>query len=434
MDRVIVYPGAIPLDTDLLSTNRNTMKALGYLAQGMFGTTTQVVGLAANPTAPASLSITIGPGAITLATVVDANAYGSLAADTTDPLVKMGINIFSTTLTFVAPTTSGQSQNFLVQAAFSEQGANPVALPFFDAANPSVPFSGPSNSGAAQNTLITQTVNISVVAGAAASTGSQTTPSPSANNFPLYVVTLANGQTSITSSNITVASGSPFVGGGSLQPGRLLNVQTFSSVGTFSYVPTAGANTIEVEVCGGGGGGGGVSTTTSSTVGAAGGGAGGGYARSRLTNAQSLAGTTITVGSGGAGASGAAGGNGTTSSFGALLSGTGGNGAILANNTSNTVNETFGGVVSVGGGSGGNLLNLNGGYGRFAVINASLVLSGEGGASFFGPGAPAVNSSSAGTNAVNPGTGGSGGSLPVSSGPAKGGNGAPGIVIIREYS
>ena len=34
MDRNIVYPGSIPLDTDLLTVNRNTMIALGYLAQG----------------------------------------------------------------------------------------------------------------------------------------------------------------------------------------------------------------------------------------------------------------------------------------------------------------------------------------------------------------------------------------------------------------
>ncbi len=30
MDRNIVYPGAIPLDTDLLSVNRNAMIALVY--------------------------------------------------------------------------------------------------------------------------------------------------------------------------------------------------------------------------------------------------------------------------------------------------------------------------------------------------------------------------------------------------------------------
>ena len=35
MDRILVYPGNIPLDTDILNTNRNSMVALGYLAQAI---------------------------------------------------------------------------------------------------------------------------------------------------------------------------------------------------------------------------------------------------------------------------------------------------------------------------------------------------------------------------------------------------------------
>ena len=34
MDRNIVYPASIPLDTDILTLNRNTMIGLGYLLQG----------------------------------------------------------------------------------------------------------------------------------------------------------------------------------------------------------------------------------------------------------------------------------------------------------------------------------------------------------------------------------------------------------------
>ena len=40
MDRILVYPGNIPLDTDILNTNRNSMVALGYLAQAILGTGT----------------------------------------------------------------------------------------------------------------------------------------------------------------------------------------------------------------------------------------------------------------------------------------------------------------------------------------------------------------------------------------------------------
>jgi hypothetical protein len=108
MDRNLVYPGSIPLDTDLLNINRNCMVALGYLAQAVLGTGTIVDGLACIPTAPASMTVTIGPGSISLLSVVDTLAYGSLPADTTDPLVKMGINLSPTAFTLTAPGTSGR--------------------------------------------------------------------------------------------------------------------------------------------------------------------------------------------------------------------------------------------------------------------------------------------------------------------------------------
>lgn len=61
MDRQIVFPGSIPLDTDVLSIQRNNMIALGYLAQATLGTSAQVDGLFCSPTAPASLTVTVGP-------------------------------------------------------------------------------------------------------------------------------------------------------------------------------------------------------------------------------------------------------------------------------------------------------------------------------------------------------------------------------------
>src|SRR5579883_3169780 len=120
MDRILVYPGSIPLDTDMLNTNRNSMIAIGYLAQAILGTDTIVDGLPCAPTAPASLTVTVGPGSITQFTVVDTIAYGSLPADTTDPLVKIGVNISPTSFTLTAPATSGQSVNYLIQAALQE--------------------------------------------------------------------------------------------------------------------------------------------------------------------------------------------------------------------------------------------------------------------------------------------------------------------------
>src|ERR1700743_234715 len=103
MDRHIIYPGSIPLDTDLLSVNRNTMIGLGFLAQAVLGTNTIADGLACQPTSPASMNIIVGPGSITQLCPVDTLAYGSIPADLTDLIVKMGINTESTTFTLTAP-------------------------------------------------------------------------------------------------------------------------------------------------------------------------------------------------------------------------------------------------------------------------------------------------------------------------------------------
>jgi hypothetical protein len=154
MDRKIVWPGQVPLETDLLGTNRNAMIAIGRLAQDILGSGTLVSGLAAAPTSPASMSVSIGAGAIYQLQPVDGTAYSSLPANTTDYVTKQGINTTSdaTLLTFTAPTTSGQSVIFLIQAAYSEVDTDNVVLPFYNASNPAVPYSGPSNTGVASST------------------------------------------------------------------------------------------------------------------------------------------------------------------------------------------------------------------------------------------------------------------------------------------
>lgn len=212
MDRTIVYPGSLPQDTDILQPQRNAMIALGFLAQAAFGTTTVCDGLACTPTSPASMSVNVGPGSIIQNSVVDQNTYGSLAADTADALVKCGVNIATTVLgPFTPPGTAGQSQNFLIQAALSETDGGATVLPYYNAANPATPYSGPNNSGASQNTTRTQTVNLQIKAGAATTTGSQTTPAPDSGFVGLWVVTIANGTSSITATNITMYGGAPFV-------------------------------------------------------------------------------------------------------------------------------------------------------------------------------------------------------------------------------
>lgn len=212
MDRKIVWPGQVPLETDLLGTNRNVMIALGRLAQDILGSSTLVSGLACTPTTPASMSLNIGAGAIYSLQPVDSTAYSSLAANTTDYVLKQGIVTTSDAaqLTFTAPTTSGYSVIYLIQAAYSEVDTDNIVLSFYNASNPAVPYSGPSNTGASSSTTRAGNINLGVKAGVAAA--SPTAPAADTGFVPLYYVTVAYGQTSITSANVAVATGAPFIG------------------------------------------------------------------------------------------------------------------------------------------------------------------------------------------------------------------------------
>ena len=211
MDRNIVYPGSIPLDTDLLSVNKNTMIGLGFLAQAVLGTNTVADGLACQPTSPASMSIVIGPGSMTQLCPVDTLAYGSIAADPTDLVMKMGINIAPTTFALTAPSSVGQSINYLMEASFQEVDGDPVVLPYYNASNPAQSFSGPSNSGSAQNTVRSQQVQLQSKAGLPGDTGSQVTPGADSGWIGLYQITVSYGQTHITAANISVIPTAPFL-------------------------------------------------------------------------------------------------------------------------------------------------------------------------------------------------------------------------------
>ncbi|WP_435607732.1 hypothetical protein [Pseudomonas knackmussii] len=216
MDRQIVYPGAIPLETDLLNTNKNTMIALAKLAAAMLGTSTIANGFAVTPTTPASLQVLAGAGEIYSLANIDSSAYSSLAADTAHQILKQGILLDAVTLNCPAPTTSGQSINYLVQVAYQDSDVNPVVLPYYNASNPSQAYSGPNNSGSAQYTNRSGAAVVNVKAGASAATGSQVTPSPDSGFVGLYVVTVAYGQTTITAGNIARYSAAPLLPSGLL--------------------------------------------------------------------------------------------------------------------------------------------------------------------------------------------------------------------------
>lgn len=220
--------------------------------------------------------------------------------------------------------------------------------------------------------------------------------------------------------------------------GRLLSVRIFDTPGTFTYMPADGTIKVRVRVIGAGGGGGGVGGATSSAWGAAAGGASGAYSESLLTSG--FAGQSVVVGAGGLGAvagnnAGSAGGS---SSFGAIMTATGGGGGLGQG--------SLDAVRSVGGGEGGlasgGQINAQGNGGGTSIMTSITgYQSGIGAGSFYGGGANSRRSGNqgAGINGVGIGSGGSGaaagGNSPGSlAGNFAGGKGANGAVIVEEYA
>ncbi len=430
MDRVIIYPGQVPLETDLLSTNRNSMLALSKLAAAMLGVATLVNGFATTQTTVPSLGVQVAAGEIYSSQNLDGTAYSSLAADTTHQILKQGISLDPVILGIAAPVVAGQSINYLIEVSYQDQDLGLVVLPYYNASNPGTAYSGPSNSGVSQATLRKGAVVIQAKAGVSATTGTQATPAPDAGFVGVYVVTIAFGAATVINANITPYPSAPFI----VNTGqRLVNVQTFSTPGATVYTPTPGTKSIIVEVLGGGGGGTGSPAATGAQVGLGTGGGAGAYAKSRLTSAFS--GLTVTVGAAGAaGAAGAVGSGGGQSSFGAtVIANGGGNGGALAAAVP---------IFTLGGGSGaaapvtGNMVNGGGASGALALATSlPSFASGAGGSSVFGGGAPFVGGSSmSGAAATAPGAGGSGGATAASGVAQVGGAGGPGLVIIHEYS
>lgn len=412
MDRQIVYPGSIPLDTDLLLTQRAMMTAFGALAQAVLGTSVVVDGLGCAPTSPPSLSIAVGAGSLFELSPIDPTAFGSLAAITGQSTVKAGINTATTVLTLTPPTTAGTVISYLVQACLDEHDDTPVVLPYYNAANPAQPFIGPGNAGTAQNTQRLQRVGLACKPGVSAASGQQIPPSADPGWTGLFLVNVAYGQGTIATTDIAVVPGAPFLQFKipQLTPG--FSRQVLLGPGTTSWTVPAGTSTVRIQVVGAGGGGGGATDAASG-----GGGGAGGYAQG-IFNVIPGEAIPVTIGMSGAGSGpGNTGGTGGSTSFGNLLSATGGTGGGSANPYSE------GGQG--GAGSGGSLAQ-SGGCGT----DGSPVMStwaGAGGSSFFGGGGRGSSGGGPVTTGLAAGSGGGGGYGTT----CAGGNGANGLIIVE---
>jgi hypothetical protein len=209
-----------------------------------------------------------------------------------------------------------------------------------------------------------------------------------------------------------------------------INIQTFTSSGT--YTPTAGMISCIVEAVGGGGAGGGSNNSVSGWGGGAGGGSAG-YSRGTFSAAAIGASQTVTIGSGGIGVNASTGGNGGNTTFGALLTANGGHGGAAG------AGSSFGiAAGGVGGTASGGSVNINGNQGNYVCSPASnLSISGKGADSILGIGGPStvtpLSTTLAGKNATGYGAGGGGGNASNTATTTAGGAGTGGIVIVTEF-
>ena len=213
----------------------------------------------------------------------------------------------------------------------------------------------------------------------------------------------------------------------------------YTSNGTFTKATYPWLRAIRVKVQGAGGGGGGARATSSTETDTGAGGGGGGYAESFITDIAGLASSvTVTRGAGGAGGNGVdggpagAGGVGGSSSFGALVSASGGEGALPQ--------AVVGGFSNGNGGDGGAgnagdlLVNGSGGSSSTSSFSASVVISGAGGSSVLGGGARGRAGNADAVNGGSFGGGGGGACNFISQSLRTGGVGGNGIVIVELYA
>lgn len=226
MRRPLIPVGSAIMDWNLMQPAQDAMTALAKFAAAIIGTTGSANGLPCTQTTVPSMQVMIGTGELYQMASLEATALGTLPVNTTDMVLKQGLLMASDgpvslpqSSVFSTPAAAGQSINYLIEAQYQDQdisldpttGNTNIVLNFYDAANPSVPYSGPNNTGAASNTFRKGAIAFQVKSGTSATTGSQTTPTPDSGWIGLYVVTVAYGASTILNSNITTYPGAPFL-------------------------------------------------------------------------------------------------------------------------------------------------------------------------------------------------------------------------------
>lgn len=205
-----------------------------------------------------------------------------------------------------------------------------------------------------------------------------------------------------------------------------INVQKFTTSGT--YTPSANLLYAEIECIGAGGGSGG-STGSSGFVTSGGGGGGGAYSKRIATAGTIGASQTVTVGAGGSGGAGGA------TSVGTLCSAAGG--GVGATGTSGSFGTGGAGGAAASGTGDVTVSGQNGSPGFYSSSVGPVYTGGDGGGTHYGPttiASPAGGGATANGNAgALYGSGAAGGVSNNVASNSAGATGGAGIVIITEY-
>lgn len=211
--RRITYADQLANSLFAMQDAKQRMLDAGFLAQAILGITTQLAGFACTPSGTPDLTVHVAGGTIFKNQNVDDTDFGSppsqIPADTVNQIVKYATQLGNTPFTITPPGTVGFSRNDLIQINFQEADGDSENIPFWNGTD----VNGRPNPPVfhTENVLRIDSVVISILTGTAATTGTQVTPTPTAGFVGAWVITTAEGQTTITSGNIAAYSGAPFL-------------------------------------------------------------------------------------------------------------------------------------------------------------------------------------------------------------------------------
>ena len=233
MDRVQNYNLQTPLTADDLNKERDyTAIALGKIVSALLGQSTVVSDLTATAVASTSVpTVQLSDGQLYELATLDPTAFGSLPVNSfpsTATVMKQGLLLASrgdvNTFELTPPGTSGESIIYLLEAQYADLDADTQTITFYNVSDPTNPTT------ATQPRVREGTISFVLKAGVASS--SPTAPSADAGYVPLYNIEVAYGQTVLSQSDITVASGAPFLSQ------KLFNLMNGGSI----TIPNATAN------------------------------------------------------------------------------------------------------------------------------------------------------------------------------------------------